>query len=168
MDCHFLLQEIFPTWGSNPGFPHCRQTLYHLSHQGLLRNLMRAQWDRHQNRHYDPPDLSCNGFVKGKRKKLSTNTGHQQRNPCISSHFIFIHSHFPRREKRKENVSPCEGCMVTLGPILFSVGSFTFHQWFTLCEVRGYSNAMAPAWSSDFYLPMARPLPMACYLPPQI
>ena len=31
--CHFLLQEIFPT-GSNPGLPHCRQTLYRLSHQG--------------------------------------------------------------------------------------------------------------------------------------
>ena len=30
----FLLQEIFPTQGSNPGLPHCRQTLYHLSHQG--------------------------------------------------------------------------------------------------------------------------------------
>lgn len=47
---------------------------------------------------------------------LSTNTEHQQRNPCISSHFLFIHSHFPRREKRRENVSPCEGCMVTLRP----------------------------------------------------
>ena len=32
--CHFLLQEIFPTQGSNSGFPHCRQTLYRLSHQG--------------------------------------------------------------------------------------------------------------------------------------
>ena len=32
--CHFLLQEIFPTQGLNPGFPHCRQMLYHLSHQG--------------------------------------------------------------------------------------------------------------------------------------
>ena len=32
--CHFLLQRIFPTQGSNPGFPHCRQMLYHLSHQG--------------------------------------------------------------------------------------------------------------------------------------
>ena len=27
--CHFLLQEIFPTQGSNPGLPHCRQMLYH-------------------------------------------------------------------------------------------------------------------------------------------
>ena len=32
--CHFLLQGIFLTQGSNPGLPHCRQTLYHLSHQG--------------------------------------------------------------------------------------------------------------------------------------
>ena len=34
MDCYFLLQKIFPTQGSNPGLLHCRQTLYHLSHQG--------------------------------------------------------------------------------------------------------------------------------------
>ena len=32
--CHFLLQEIFLTQGSNLGFLHCRQTLYRLSHQG--------------------------------------------------------------------------------------------------------------------------------------
>ena len=32
--CHFLLQEIFPTQGLNPALPHCRQMLYHLSHQG--------------------------------------------------------------------------------------------------------------------------------------
>ena len=29
--CHFLLQRISPTQGSNPGLQHCRQTLYHLS-----------------------------------------------------------------------------------------------------------------------------------------
>ena len=32
--CHFLLQEIFLTQGLNSGLPHCRHTLYHLSHQG--------------------------------------------------------------------------------------------------------------------------------------
>ena len=32
--CHALLQEIFPTQGSNPGLPPCRQILYHLSHEG--------------------------------------------------------------------------------------------------------------------------------------
>ena len=36
MDCHFLLQRIFPTQGSNPGLLHCRQTLYRLSHQGTM------------------------------------------------------------------------------------------------------------------------------------
>ena len=34
VDCHFFLQGIFPTQGLNPGLPHCRQTLYRLSHQG--------------------------------------------------------------------------------------------------------------------------------------
>ena len=35
--CHFLFQGIFPTQGSNPGIPHCRQILYHLRTKcGLL------------------------------------------------------------------------------------------------------------------------------------
>ena len=31
---HSHFQGIFPTQGSNLGFLHCRQILYHLSHQG--------------------------------------------------------------------------------------------------------------------------------------
>ena len=34
VDCHCLLQRIILTQGLNPGLPHCRQTFYHLSHQG--------------------------------------------------------------------------------------------------------------------------------------
>ena len=34
MGCHFLLQGIFPTQGSNLSLQHCRQMLYRLSHQG--------------------------------------------------------------------------------------------------------------------------------------
>ena len=34
---HFLLQGIFPTQGSNPGLPICRQTLYPLSHHECLK-----------------------------------------------------------------------------------------------------------------------------------
>ena len=37
--CRFLLQWIFLTQGFNPGLPHCRQTLYHLSHQGSPINM---------------------------------------------------------------------------------------------------------------------------------
>ena len=36
---HFLLRRIYPTQGLNPGLPHCRQTLYCLSHQGSLGRL---------------------------------------------------------------------------------------------------------------------------------
>ena len=35
--CHALLQGIFPKQGLNPGLLHCRQILYHLSHQGRNR-----------------------------------------------------------------------------------------------------------------------------------
>ena len=34
MGCHFLLQSISLTQGSNSGLPHCKETLYRLSHQG--------------------------------------------------------------------------------------------------------------------------------------
>ena len=38
MSCHVLLQGIFSTQGLNPSFLHCRQILYHLSHQGSPTN----------------------------------------------------------------------------------------------------------------------------------
>ena len=36
---HALLQGNFPTQGLNPGLPHCRWILYHLSYQGSPRIL---------------------------------------------------------------------------------------------------------------------------------
>ena len=40
--CYAFLQGIFPTLGSNPGLPHCRQILYYLSHQGSPSNIDRS------------------------------------------------------------------------------------------------------------------------------
>ena len=37
---HALLQGIFPTQGSNPGLPHCRQILYQLRYQGSPNNVL--------------------------------------------------------------------------------------------------------------------------------
>ena len=37
MGNHSLLHGILPTQGSNPGLLHCRQILYHFSHQGSLK-----------------------------------------------------------------------------------------------------------------------------------
>ena len=39
VDSLSLLQGIFPTQGSNPGLPRCRQILYQLSHKGSPRIL---------------------------------------------------------------------------------------------------------------------------------
>ena len=38
VDYHFLLHGIFLTQGSNSGLLHCRQTFYHLSHEGRSPN----------------------------------------------------------------------------------------------------------------------------------
>ena len=37
--CNALIQGIFPTQGSKQGPPHCKQILYHMSHQGSTRIL---------------------------------------------------------------------------------------------------------------------------------
>ena len=36
---HSLFRGIFPTQGLNPGLLYCRQVLYHVSHQGNLKNI---------------------------------------------------------------------------------------------------------------------------------
>ena len=41
--CYVLLHGIFLTQGSNAALPHCRQILYHLSHQESKQ--------RHKHRH---------------------------------------------------------------------------------------------------------------------
>ena len=40
----FLLQGIFMTQGLKPGLPHCRQILYHLSHQGSTQMCVTLQY----------------------------------------------------------------------------------------------------------------------------
>ena len=37
LGCHFLLQGIFLTQGSNPGLLHCRKILYHLSYREVYK-----------------------------------------------------------------------------------------------------------------------------------
>ena len=53
-----LLQGIFPAQGSNPGLPHYRQILYHLSHQGSLETLTMSQKLVLRGRHnFDHPKM---------------------------------------------------------------------------------------------------------------
>ena len=56
-----LLQGIFPTQGSNPGLPHCRQVLYQLSHRGSPRILecVAYPFSRGSSRHRNQTGVSC-------------------------------------------------------------------------------------------------------------
>ena len=46
VDCHFLLQGIFPTQELNPGLLHCKQTLYRLSHQTRILEWIAVPFSR--------------------------------------------------------------------------------------------------------------------------
>ena len=63
--CHFLLQGIFPTQGSNKGLPHCRQTLYYpLSHQGVVKSLNRVWLCNPVD--CSPPGSSVHGILQAR------------------------------------------------------------------------------------------------------
>ena len=56
-----LLQGIFPTQGLNPGLPHCKQILYHLSHKGSPRTLDQVSYpfSRGSSRPRNRTGVSC-------------------------------------------------------------------------------------------------------------
>ena len=54
-----LLQGIFPTQGSNPGFPHCRQILYQLSHKGSLINCVESHFPPRFQNGFEHEGESC-------------------------------------------------------------------------------------------------------------
>ena len=66
---HYLLQGIFPTQGSNPGLPHCRQNLYQLNQQGssnaskVTFKIVQAMFQQYVN--WTLPDVPT-GFRKGR------------------------------------------------------------------------------------------------------
>ena len=82
--CHAFLHGIFLTQGWNPGLPHCRQILYHLTFY-LLTICLVCLWEREYlnvgTKWYciwkSPPEYSCvwASVVSQKVKKSSYNTG---------------------------------------------------------------------------------------------
>ena len=56
-----VLQRIFPTQGSSPGLPHCRQILYQLSHKGSPKILEWEAWSfsRGSSRSRNRTRVSC-------------------------------------------------------------------------------------------------------------
>ena len=62
MGSHSLLQGIFLTQGSNPDLLHCRQILYHLSHQNptfTFRLQGEVAWFKSWSHHLVPGVSHC-------------------------------------------------------------------------------------------------------------
>ena len=84
MDCHFLIQGIFLTQGSNPGLLHCRQPLYHLSHPFLHRRPWFNSWIGTLCWRRDGlPTLVFLGFPWGTAGKESLQCGRPEFNPWV-------------------------------------------------------------------------------------
>ena len=90
--CHFLLQRIVLTQGSNPGLLHCRQMLYYLSHQAKVPSLSSVQFSRsvlsdslrpHELQHTSPPCPSPSPGVHSDSQPPS-----QWCHPAISSSVV--------------------------------------------------------------------------------
>ena len=63
---HFLLQGIFRTQGSNPGLPHCRQTLYCLSHRESESEIAQLCPTLCYPMDYSLPDSSVHGIFQAR------------------------------------------------------------------------------------------------------
>ena len=84
-----LLQGIFPTQGSKPGFPHCRRIVYQLSHQGSPRILeWRAYpFSRGSSCPRNRTGVSCIAgrfFTAEPSRKPRKRLGHHLTNPSAS------------------------------------------------------------------------------------
>ena len=91
--CHFLFQGIFPTQGLNPGLPHWRQTLYHLSHQGSQSYLWVISNPKRwccQNVALTMPANLENSAVATGLEKVSFHSNHKERQRQRCSNYCTI------------------------------------------------------------------------------
>ena len=116
MACHALLQGIFPTQGSNPGFSHCRRILYQLSHQGNPSRANVLQKDLCQ---HVLPRILLPGFLSSRQASASPRLGRRPSNTHKKAWFSHLWSH----------------CSFLLGPVMHKVLSVR-----AKCEVSVSSN----------------------------
>ena len=124
VDCHALLQGIFPTQGLNPGLPHCRWILYHLSHRGSPRTL---EWINY-----------C--FSRGSSQPRNW-TGV----PCIASRFF---TSWVTREAQVQFSSVAQLCPTLCNPRNLSMPGLHVHHHlpeFTQTHVHWVRDAIQPS-----------------------
>ena len=92
---HALLQRIFPTQGLNPGLPHCRQILCHLSHKGSPRIMEQVAYP-------SPGDLSDPGIKPGSPALQADFWPAELPGKPLDKHSQFLYT--KEREKKREGL----------------------------------------------------------------
>ena len=109
VDCHALLQGIFPTQGSNPGLLHCRRILYPLSHQESPRTLewVAYPFSRGSSQPRNRTRLSC--IAGGFFTSWATREAQKHRSPYLLKKLfrgLFLREiQRNKRKKVKEDIS---------------------------------------------------------------
>ena len=85
---HSFLQGIFLTQGSNPGFLHCRQIFYCLSHQGRV-SLLQRECSKVVNACHSPLASHC--IWRKKKKKIPYWDLQGSRGSRFASVFFTLH-----------------------------------------------------------------------------
>ena len=87
--CHALLQGIFPIQGLNPGVPHCRWILCHLSHQGNIWSAdgLQLRWERKTSQKKEQGVLESLCWLLNSSQVLSPYLGSVDSLPCLISSF---------------------------------------------------------------------------------
>ena len=129
MGCHFLLQEIFPTQRLNPCLPHCRQMLYHLSHQGST----------HQGSHFSIKLYLISSML---RIMVLKARGNNRIRILYKYSFVLFSSAHPRSQSANINVINQYYFHKSLNNFFLHVLSpvtLLFHFFFTMYVFRLYS-----------------------------
>ena len=87
---HSFLQGIFLTQGSNPGFLHCRQIFYCLSHQGRV-SLLQRECSKVVNSCHSPLASHCIWRKKKKENKIPYWDLQGSRGSRFASVFFTLH-----------------------------------------------------------------------------
>ena len=159
---YFLLQEIFLIRGSNLRLPHCRQTLYHLSHQGSPKKLTQGanSWVKsNNNKMYSWRDkewskiahTECLMKRNGKHYWNSEQGERKQEGGCVS---VWLKSY--SRSPYWQTVRYCE-LVLLLYLRVYYLFFFPFWPDCPTCGIlapcqgsnAGYVNESAESWALD-------------------
>ena len=85
--CLFLLQEIFPIQGLKLSLPHCRQTLYRLSHQGskYVVNTLPRCICAVKNQVKNPASTGDPGLIPGLGRSPGEGNGYPLQFSCLEN-----------------------------------------------------------------------------------